>query len=370
MRVIPISSCATIKKMLTLHAHATQGFDGQASRARNIVLNSGVSDLTFSREPEVNAVACIGIDNAINQEFLDCKASGFKVAVVLETPDLAREAAESARRLSNRLNLLITHDPVLLKEFPSIGRKLWLGGSYLHRGETLAGTKKSSMISISSSRKNFLEGHRLRHLIISEFRPKGLRVFGNGYKPYRSPATPYSGFRFTLAIENAVSDSYFTEKLIHPLLFRTVPVYWGTTVLPGDFDERGILRFDSLEELRSLWVSLTEERYQNLLPYVLLNQRAALSYCSTELTIQRIISNELDLPQLAGREIGHFFTSLDALIEGRERFLPHPKTKFIPRLVHRFPPIIEACLFKIRAFLGPFKRTLQSNFANRSESFL
>jgi hypothetical protein len=48
-------------------------------------------------------------------------------------------------------------------------------------------------------------------------------------------------------------DYYFTEKLIDCFLMETVPVYWGCPGIGSIFDERGILRFETPDELmRSL----------------------------------------------------------------------------------------------------------------------
>ena len=34
-------------------------------------------------------------------------------------------------------------------------------------------------------------------------------------------------YAFTIAIENTSHDHYFTEKLINPLIYNTIPIYWG-----------------------------------------------------------------------------------------------------------------------------------------------
>ena len=34
-------------------------------------------------------------------------------------------------------------------------------------------------------------------------------------------------YMFTIAIENTSHDHYFTEKIVNPLLYDTIPLYWG-----------------------------------------------------------------------------------------------------------------------------------------------
>lgn len=37
-----------------------------------------------------------------------------------------------------------------------------------------------------------------------------------------------SNYKFTIAVENSNTDGYITEKLIHPLLAGSIPIYWGS----------------------------------------------------------------------------------------------------------------------------------------------
>ena len=37
-----------------------------------------------------------------------------------------------------------------------------------------------------------------------------------------------SSYRFTIAFENTSADGYITEKIVHPLIAGSIPVYWGS----------------------------------------------------------------------------------------------------------------------------------------------
>ena len=352
------SLCKEVKwgfvERVRLHAHSTPGFDGQSKRANELILNSGFSHLEFAKDPTKKSIACVGVDDGIDFGFLECRVSRFKIALVLETPELSAGAIESVRDLHSRLDLILTHNAELLHEFPDKAKRLWLGGSYLRGSDSLYCRSKKSEISLSASRKNFLEGHKLRHEIVEKFRSRGLKVMGEGYRPYRSPKRPYGKFMYSVVVENSRAENYFTEKLVHCLLFRCIPVYWGSLTLPPEFDESGIVRFGSLEELEQIWPTLTPENYQNLGGQVLANQRAALKYCSTELSVQRSIADFFELSEL--REIGveDYFGNVEEVLDGRAPFLPFSRAKFIPPVAHRLPLFTRTWSYHFRKILRPF----------------
>ena len=318
-----------IVERVRLHSHAPQGFDGQRKSAKEIILNAGISHIEFSRISKGDAIACIGIDNGIDSQFLSCDAARIKIALLLETPELNGKAIDSVRELHSRLDLVLTYSPGLLREFPDQARMLWLGGSYLRGFEFLRGDPKMPNISISVSRKNSLEGHKLRHEVVRNFRQQDLKVFGRGYRPYRSPKKPYEKFMYSIVVENSRQDHYFTEKLVQCLLFRCVPVYWGTAKLPKEFDERGILRFSSLKELEEIWPTLTAEKYQGLRRQISSNQRAALKYCSTDFTVQRMIAEFLEISELREITIENYFKDFERVLRGRAPFKPSPRARFL-----------------------------------------
>ncbi len=89
-------------------------------------------------------------------------------------------------------------------------------------------------------------------------------------------------YMFQIAVENMIHDSYFTEKLIDCFATGTIPIYRGTRHVDRHFDTRGILFFDSLEELTEILVGLTEEDYYQRLDAVRENYRRAAAFFSRE----------------------------------------------------------------------------------------
>ena len=171
----------------------------------------------------------IYMDDAVSEAPAeDCK---YLVAVLSEPQ--AWIPAAYRRVLVERLkfDMIMTYDDTLLKLGSPFTRFICAG--------TLASMEslyeplppKSDLISISVSSKKTLPGHKLRHQVLRRLRDRrGLKIeaFGAGAsKPYVDALEPYKRHYFTFAIENHRAEYYLTEKLIEPLLCKTVPIYWG-----------------------------------------------------------------------------------------------------------------------------------------------
>jgi hypothetical protein len=103
--------------------------------------------------------------------------------------------------------------------------------------------KKTKVMSIMVSHKLYTPGHKYRHALVSYILKNKLPIdiWGNGTKMYtqrfpesnniygdfKSMAEMCENYMFTIAIENTSHDHYFTEKIVNPLLYDTIPLYWG-----------------------------------------------------------------------------------------------------------------------------------------------
>jgi len=62
----------------------------------------------------------------------------------------------------------------------------------------------------------------------------------------------YSRYKFTIAFENTSAPGYTTEKIVAPLLGRSVPIYWGNPEIAKEFNPEAFINahdYGSLEEL-------------------------------------------------------------------------------------------------------------------------
>ncbi len=53
-------------------------------------------------------------------------------------------------------------------------------------------------------------------------------------------------FKFTIAAENSQSDGYTTEKLLHPLSVKSIPIYWGALRVAEEFNEKAFINANKL----------------------------------------------------------------------------------------------------------------------------
>ena len=59
-------------------------------------------------------------------------------------------------------------------------------------------------------------------------------------------------YKFTLAIESDIWPGYQTEKIMHPMLMNSVPIYWGDPLARNDFNTKSyvdITDFRNIEEM-------------------------------------------------------------------------------------------------------------------------
>jgi len=86
-------------------------------------------------------------------------------------------------------------------------------------------------------------------------------------------------YKFTIAFENSSYPGYTTEKLIHPMLVESVPIYWGNNLVNLDFNTKSFLNYHDYgceEEFiqRIIEVDRSDELYRQYLcePYYHNNQ--------------------------------------------------------------------------------------------------
>ncbi len=151
---------------------------------------------------------------------------------LLTEPSIGRPYAAQSIPHVNQFRAIFTHDPLLLSLHPNYRKNLFGTSWVFNEKDMISAPSKSKKISIIASNMRRLPGHKLRLSICEKLyqRQCGVDIFGRDipwgtFIPDRRDAiAPYL---FTIAIENCRKGNYFSEKLIDPLVTRTVPLYWG-----------------------------------------------------------------------------------------------------------------------------------------------
>lgn len=153
-------------------------------------------------------------------------------------------------------------------------------------------TSKKFEISFLSGAKKLSEGHLLRQeiyrleekiiipkkwfYVLEDFDWDDFNKGGIGRSKGTNTATfnnlpkriCYNDSMFNIAVENVKHNNWYTEKLGDALASKTVPIYWGCPNIGEFFDKKGIITFETKEELIDIINSLTPELYESMLPHI------------------------------------------------------------------------------------------------------
>jgi len=146
---------------------------------------------------------------------------------------------------------------------------------------------KNKLISMIASVKNMCSGHSFRQKV-AEINKNKLDLFGFG-RPNQlsSKIDGLKNYMFSVAMENSVYDTYYTEKLLDCFLTGTIPIYWGTSKILDIFDPDGII---FLNDDGSVPI-ISEDLYQSKIQAIKNNFEIAkkINYTSSD-AIQFIVS--------------------------------------------------------------------------------
>ena len=113
--------------------------------------------------------------------------------------------------------------------------------------ETLADNPKSRLISVISSSKNSIPGHRERLKFVKKLKEhygERLDVYGRGISDMEDKLESLADYRFQIVIENSSYDHYCSEKIMDCVLAGTYPIYYGCPNLGEYFPKKAYATID------------------------------------------------------------------------------------------------------------------------------
>jgi len=179
--------------------------------------------------------------------------------------------------LRNRFRFVFTHNKKLL----DLGEpfvKHYIGTSWIENiSENKIPEKKKLVSLIGSLEHGNSHGYGLRKQV-ADLCLAGNQVdcYGKGIRPVESKLEALADYAFSIAMENVREDYYFSEKLVDCILAGSVPIYWGCTGIGEVFDSRGMIQFDTTDELESILERLNMDTYKRMLPYARENRRRVI----------------------------------------------------------------------------------------------
>jgi hypothetical protein len=246
--------------MLRANCEANEWFDAERSTSHNNInyafewVNDGTGDIT------------IKVDHFIfsDTQLAEVPTYGWLLESRSIIPHLYDLAEENIEYLTKNLKCIFTHD-VRLAEIPGFKHVKPNAAPWVLDYSPKEKTKLASMIS---SDKALSEGHFLRLDYVDKFRDS-VDLYGRGFNEIDRKEDGLQDYMFSIAIENANYDSYFTEKLTDCFATRTVPIFYGTKGVEKYFEPEGIIYLDdnfSVEDLSpELYESMTDAIEENWL---------------------------------------------------------------------------------------------------------
>jgi hypothetical protein len=181
---------------------------------------------------------------------------------------------------------LLTQFPDLL-ELPNAGKMVGCG-SFV---EPHANMPKKFGVSMIISARNCLPGHPIR-IALYERRKEikiPLDIYASSWYTVRwddtIPMAPWPDRKdkihamdcmFHICIDSFKRKDHYSEKLIDPLITKTIPIYWGCTNLSDYFNPKGIIEGDDADDIIRKVNSLTSELYYSLSSEIQDNYERAL----------------------------------------------------------------------------------------------
>lgn len=99
---------------------------------------------------------------------------------------------------------------------------------------------KSKLVSFITSNKNFTSQQKLRLDLVSKYKDT-IDIYGHGFNRIEKKELGLNDYMFSLSVENAVYDTYFTEKILDCFATGTIPIYSGSKKIVEHFNKDGII---------------------------------------------------------------------------------------------------------------------------------
>ena len=194
--------------------------------------------------------------------------------------------------LEKEFDMIFTYDERMLNEvenakFYPVCAAVWYGvdDSPVQLDEK-AYEKKKKNISIVSSNKASCELHRFRiELARLCKREKLADTYGtfDGGKLCGIEES-LQNYRYSIAIENDISDYFFCEKLTNCFAAQTIPIYLGAKKIDEFFNPDGIIKLEvsELSDVEKILRQCDEKEYMRRLPAILDNYQRVQEYLNMD----------------------------------------------------------------------------------------
>jgi hypothetical protein len=207
---------------------------------------------------------------------------------------------EKHRGLEKDFDLIFTHSAKILDSVPNARYVPYCSGSWYTIDETNgheAYKNKTKNISILSSNRTRCELNIYRIAVAQQCQARKLAdtfgtfpgVDGGGYV---NMAVTLKEYRFAIAIENAITPYWFTERITSCFASMTIPVYLGATKIGAFFNSDGIITFNKGDDIETVLRKCTKEFYEEHLDAVIDNFNRIKDYNAGDRMYKKYLCGE------------------------------------------------------------------------------
>lgn len=231
------------------HSVSVDGFDSASRRlpkkieyVRNLLEFDGITLFTDNMifSPEVDKVKC-----------------NTKIAWCLESPSIEPNVHANIKSIEHKFDYIVTCNLDFVIANPAKYKYCSVACCWI-KDKEIQLYEKSKLVSHIITSKYSTEGHKLRHHIANLVR--GVDIYG---RSRFTKLEPHKDYMFSIIIENGKHNGYFSEKIIDCLCQGCIPIYWGDPNISQHFNMKGILTFNTIEDLKSLQIN-SKYYYDNI----------------------------------------------------------------------------------------------------------
>lgn len=204
------------------------------------------------------------IDLVFNHTHIPGKKYGWLIESKYICPRQLEKVKSNLKKYADVYDFIFTNCHDLIQMNPDKCKWVTIGGVTGSYREPLL--KKTKLVSCLSSDKIYCEGHISRLQYVLSNRDK-FDLYGRGIRTIKRVNEALDDYMFSVVIENAQYNTYFSEKILNCFATGTVPIYKGCPNIGDFFDMRGILiltdDFDYNILTKELYESMREAVHAN-----------------------------------------------------------------------------------------------------------
>jgi hypothetical protein len=215
--------------------------------------------------------------------------------LLLSEPDIITGISKDLTKSHSLFHYILTHNQDILDKY--LNAKLFIFNSVWATNKdyspkefsisTLVGNKTWTKQQVMRQELWFKQDKiENKKFYASSFGPPS-DIMGNEFIGENKDALFNS--QFHIAIENCSIDNYFTEKILDCFISKTIPIYCGCVNIEKYFNDKGIIKFNNINECISECNKLNKDTYKEMLPYVEENYKIALQYINWQERLKNAI---------------------------------------------------------------------------------